>query len=85
MQVVNVATLDILIGKGKIANGVVTPEVLFKLGATTKKNIPVKILSKGELKSKLDITAHAFSKSAVSKIEAAGGKATIITKTTPKS
>jgi large subunit ribosomal protein L15 len=85
MQVVNVATLDILVGKGKIADGVVTPEVLFKVGATTKKNVPVKILSKGELKSKLDITAHAFSKSAVSKIEAAGGKATTITKTTPKS
>jgi large subunit ribosomal protein L15 len=45
----------------------------------------VKILGDGELKAKLEVTAHAFSKSALSKIEAAGGKATILTNTTAKS
>jgi large subunit ribosomal protein L15 len=81
MQVVNIATLDILVEKKKISNGVVTPEILFKTGTTAKKNVPIKILGNGEIKTKLDVTAHAFSKSAISKIEAAGGKATVLTKT----
>jgi large subunit ribosomal protein L15 len=45
----------------------------------------VKILGDGDLNVKLEVTAHAFSKSALTKIEAAGGKATILTKATVKS
>ena len=85
MQVVNLETLGILVEKKKLTGGVVTPEVLYKTGTIAKKNVPVKILGVGDLKVKLDITAHAFSKSALTKIEAAGGKATILTKTTVKS
>ena len=85
MQVVNVSTLGILAEKKKVSNGVVTPEVLFKTGTTAKKNVPIKILGNGEIKTKLDVTAHAFSKSAISKIEAAGGKTTVLTKTTANS
>jgi len=85
IQVVNVATLGILVEKKKLTGGIVTPEVLYKTGTISKKNVPVKILGVGDLKVKLDITAHAFSKSALTKIEAAGGKATILTKTTVKS
>jgi len=85
MQVVNIATLGILVEKKKFSNGVVTPEVLFKTGTTAKKNVPIKILGNGEIKIKLDVTAHAFSKSAISKIEAAGGKTTVLTKTTANS
>jgi large subunit ribosomal protein L15 len=85
MQVVNVATLGILVEKKKLTGGIVTPEVLYKTGTISKKNVPVKILGVGDLKVKLEITAHAFSKSALAKIEAAGGKATILTKTTVKS
>jgi large subunit ribosomal protein L15 len=81
MQVVNIATLGILVEKKKVSNGMVTPEVLFKTGTTAKKNVPIKILGNGEIKIKLDVTAHAFSKSAISKIEAAGGKTTVLTKT----
>lgn len=40
------------------------------------KNDLIKILGNGELKSKVDITAHAFSASASKAIEAAGGKVT---------
>jgi large subunit ribosomal protein L15 len=40
--------------------------------------VPVKILGNGDLKSKLEVSAHAFSKSAITKIEAAGGKATVL-------
>lgn len=39
------------------------------------KNDRIKILGRGELKSKVEIKAHAFSKSAVEAIEKAGGKA----------
>jgi large subunit ribosomal protein L15 len=85
MQVVNVETLAALGEKKMLAGGVVTPEVLFKTGTISKKNMPVKILGDGDLKVKLEVTAHAFSKSALTKIEAAGGKATILTKTTVKS
>jgi large subunit ribosomal protein L15 len=85
IQIVNIETLGILVEKKKLAGGVVTPEILFKTGTIAKKNVPVKILGDGDLKVKLEITAHAFSKSALTKIEAAGGKATILTKTTVKS
>src|SRR5574344_2954502 len=38
----------------------------------------VKVLGNGELTAKLEVSANAFSKSAIAKIEAAGGKATTI-------
>jgi len=38
----------------------------------------IKVLGTGELKKKLTVTAHAFSKSAVEKIEKAGGKALLV-------
>jgi large subunit ribosomal protein L15 len=77
-QIVNVATLEELAVSGKIKDGKVSPESLYNAGAVSKKSAPVKILGEGELKARLDINAHAFSKSAVKKIEAAGGKAVIL-------
>ena len=41
----------------------------------------IKILGSGELKKKITVTAHAFSKSAVLKIEKAGGKALLVSAT----
>jgi large subunit ribosomal protein L15 len=81
-QVVNVETLEKLASTGKVSNGIVSPEVLAKLGVIKKLNVPVKILGNGELKAKLSISANAFSKSAVEKIEKAGGKAQTIIATT---
>jgi large subunit ribosomal protein L15 len=78
MQEVNVESLDRLVIEKKYSGGVVTPEVMYQTGLISKKDGPVKILGNGELKSKLEVTAHAFSKSAVAKIEAAGGKATVL-------
>jgi large subunit ribosomal protein L15 len=40
-----------------------------------KTDIPVKILGKGEIKDPIEITADMFSKSAIEKLEQAGGKA----------
>jgi large subunit ribosomal protein L15 len=79
-QEVNVESLERLVSGKKLSGVVVTPEVLFQSGVISKKDVPVKILGNGELKSKLEVTAHAFSKSAIAKIEAAGGKATVLSK-----
>ena len=49
-----------------------------KLGLSSKKNALIKILGSGELKSALTIQAHKFSKSAVEKIEKAGGKVVVL-------
>jgi len=76
-QVVNLSTLEELASKKRIEANV-TPEALYNAGAIAKKDKPVKILGDGELKSKLQISAHAFSKSAKTKIEAAGGTATVL-------
>ena len=56
----------------------INPEVLHKKGIIAKKNVPVKILGVGEVKSALEISAHAFSKTAKEKIESAGGRVTIL-------
>lgn len=77
-QIVNIGTLQQLATKEKLPKNVVSPEVLYKEGVISKKSIPVKILGEGELVAKLDVTAHAFSKTATQKIEGAGGKAIAI-------
>jgi len=56
----------------------ITPEILLQSGLVRKKNLPVKVLGNGELTKKLNVTANAFSKSAVEKIEAAGGRTTVL-------
>jgi len=81
-QVVNVESLDKLVADGKCADGKINPELLYNAGTISKKSISVKILGDGELKAKLEVTAHSFSKSAVQKIESAGGKAITISHST---
>jgi len=54
----------------------VTPEALVAAGLIRNLKLDVKILGHGDLKAKLVVSAHAFSKSAVEKIEAAGGSVT---------
>lgn len=56
----------------------VTPELLKSEGIVKKQLDGVKVLGNGELAKKLTVKAHKFSKSAVEKIEAAGGKAEVI-------
>lgn len=60
------------------AGAEVTPEVLIEAGIIDKLLDGVKILGTGELEKKLTVKAHRFSKSAVEKIEGAGGKAEVI-------
>lgn len=77
-QIVNLDGLEKLSVAGKLQNGVVNPELLRKHGLVKSKTLPVKVLGNGDLKAKLEVSAHAFSKSAVQKIETAGGKAQTI-------
>jgi large subunit ribosomal protein L15 len=55
------------------AGAEVTPEALKGVGLIAKLHVDVKILGEGELTKKLSVSAHGFSKSAVEKIESAGG------------
>ena len=77
-QVVSLERLNTLAAAGRLQDGVVTPELLQKFEVVKKRVLPVKILGNGTLTAKLEVSAHAFSKSAIQKIEAAGGKAQII-------
>ena len=56
----------------------ITLEDYKKLGLASSKKALIKILGSGELTSALTIHAHKFSKSAVEKIEKAGGKAVVL-------
>ncbi len=72
---INVSTLQELAQKKNLE--VITVEVLIENGLISSKDL-VKILGNGELTVKLDVTANAFSKSAIAKIEAAKGTITLI-------
>ena len=48
-----------------------------KLGLVSSKKALIKVLGSGELTSAITVHAHKFSKSAVEKIEKAGGKAVV--------
>ncbi len=56
----------------------VTPQVLIEAGLVKRKLRPVKILGLGEVGRPLVIHAHKFSKAALEKIVAAGGRAEVI-------
>ena len=72
----NLDTLQTLVEAKKLKTKI-TFEDLVKNGLVGKKEL-VKVLGRGELTKKLNITAHAFSKSAVAAIEAQGGTATTL-------
>ena len=59
-------------------DAVVSVETLLEQAIVKNPRDGVKILGNGELTKKLTVQANAFSKSAVEKIEAVGGKAEVI-------
>jgi large subunit ribosomal protein L15 len=73
-QPVNLRDLEQRFDKG----AEVTLDSLREKGLATRKEIPVKVLGQGELSKALTVHAHAFSKSAREKIEAAGGSVQLI-------
>ena len=75
-NVVNLDTLQKLVDLKKI-KGKIEKQDLIDNGLVQKKDL-VKILGRGKLTAKLDITANAFSTSAKAAIEKSGGKANIV-------
>ncbi|MEY4835096.1 MAG: ribosomal protein [Bacteroidota bacterium] len=75
-QGINLDTLQ-----GLVENGVITEAVDFTVFVDTRlatKNSLVKILGRGELKTKLKVSAHKFTATAKAAIEAAGGEVVIL-------
>jgi large subunit ribosomal protein L15 len=75
-QPINLADLEARFDKG----AEVTPDALREKGLATRKDVPVKILAKGELSKALTVHAHGFSAAARERIEAAGGTCQLIEK-----
>ena len=73
-QPVNLADLDARFESG----AAVDPDALKAVGLATRRDVPVKVLGRGELSKPLTVHAHGFSQSARAAIEAAGGTAQLI-------
>jgi large subunit ribosomal protein L15 len=73
-QPVNIAELQRVFDAGSE----VTPELMRARGLATRKDVPVKVLAKGELSKALTVHAHAFSAGARERIEAAGGSCQVV-------
>jgi large subunit ribosomal protein L15 len=73
-QAVNLGDLDARFESG----AEVTLDALRTTGLAKARDVPVKVLAKGELSKPLTVQAHKFSAAAVAAIEAAGGTATVV-------
>ena len=71
-QPVNLRDLEARFDKG----AEVTPDALRENGLATRREVPVKILGQGDVTVALQVSVHAFSKTAADKIAAAGGTVT---------
>lgn len=72
-EIVNIEALN------AFENGTeITPQLLIEAGLAKKTADGIKILGEGALEKSLSVKAHKFSKSAIEKIESAGGKAEVI-------
>ena len=74
---INLDSIQALADKLKI--DIIGIDVLINNGLANKKD-NVKILGRGELKSKVKLSAHGFSKTAIAAIEAKGGEAEVLKK-----
>lgn len=74
-KAINLDTIQNLAESSKEKN--ITLELLVTNGLVGKKDL-VKVLGRGDLKAKVEVSAHAFSATASASIERAGGKAVVI-------
>ncbi len=78
---INLGRLQAAIDSGKIdGKQPITSETLMKAGVTKKAKDGVRLLGKGELKAKVELTVAGASKSAIAAVEKAGGKVTLTAK-----
>ena len=69
-KAINLDVIQSLIERKNVTE--ITPEVLHNFGVISRNDL-VKVLGRGELKSKINVTAHKFSGSAKAVIEGQGG------------
>jgi large subunit ribosomal protein L15 len=60
------------------AGAAVTLDAMHTKGLATRKDVPVKVLAKGEITKALTVHAHGFSRAAREQIEAAGGTCQLV-------
>ena len=70
--IVNLSSLD------KLEGDDFNPERMMELGIVRKMRDGVKVLGSGDITRKIRVEAHLFSKSAMEKIQKAGGEAAVI-------
>ncbi len=71
-QIVNLGAL------GKLGLDLIDKDILLKNRTLKSRRLPFKVLGNGEIEKPITIKADAFSKTAIEKIEKAGGKAEVI-------
>ena len=75
---INLGRLQQAIESGKVdAKKPITCAILMEAGVVAKSKDGVRVLGKGEFKSKVDLTVAGASKSAIAAVEKAGGKLTV--------
>nr|WP_319248014.1 50S ribosomal protein L15 [uncultured Celeribacter sp.] len=78
--VVNLGLIEKFIEAGKLDAANVTEETLVASGLVRRKLDGIRVLAKGEVKSKLTISVTGASKSAIDAVEKAGGSLTVAAK-----
>ena len=75
VEVINLSVLEDFVSRKALDAGKkITRETLKEVGIIKKRTTLVKILAKGEIKSKIDIDADLASEAAIKAVEKAGGK-----------
>lgn len=72
----NIQTISEFIEAGKLTNTVTISDLV--ASGLAHKNDRVKLLGRGDLDVKIEVEVHAVSKSAIEKVEKAGGKVNVI-------
>jgi large subunit ribosomal protein L15 len=80
-SVVNLGLIEKFIAAGKLnAKEEITEDALVAAGVTSNKRDGIRVLAKGELKSKVKLVVTGASASAVEAVEKAGGSVTLVTR-----
>ena len=76
--VVNLDTLQKAVDAGKLNAEDINVEALLKAGIVSKKLDGIRLLARGAITSKVNVTVNSASKSAVAAVEKAGGKVNFV-------
>ena len=76
--VVNLDTLQKAVDAGKLNAEDINIEALLKAGVVSKKLDGIRLLARGAITSKVNVTVNSASKSAVAAVEKAGGKVNFV-------